>query len=415
MFPVIFFILAAFFLGVFESLRVRAVSRKNSSPAALFAYGVGRIGGYAAVGAAFGQLGLWIVEAAFTLSFGRRVLLVPGVVLAALAVLVIGWRLCGPPVRAAFRRTFPALTARVAARREASARPLARLAAGAAAAFRPTGFSVAALVTMAFTTLSPNQGAVGMACFGLGMLPALTAQSLFPGGVGERWKMAATGGGAFGVLFLSSIFIGGAFGYDVLAARYIGDDAEHIGHAQSADESTVAVNEPLPDIEMTDINGKKHRLSDYRGAAVALVAVGTHCPCVESYRQRLNDLAREYAPRGVTFLGFNPNADEPLDEIKRHQAEKPFVFPILVDSQQKMADSLSALCMTEVFLADAHGVLRYHGRIDDNTYHPDRVRDTILRDALEQIVSGRPVAKACRPAIGCAIVRKRAAERNAAE
>lgn len=208
---------------------------------------------------------------------------------------------------------------------------------------------------------------------------------------------------ALGTLFL--LILGGRF----CQARIGVPQANHPeAHSASVDSEVkgIAVGETVPDFALVDLDNKVRRLSAYEGKTVVLVTVGLKCPCVESYRGRLNDLARAYAERNVVFLGFNSNANETHEQVLANRAERPFGFPVGCDSQQAIADLLGATHMTQVFLIDGKGVLRYRGRIDDNTYHPQSVTRQDLKIALDDLLAGRPVSVKPEPALGCVIVRE---------
>ncbi|MEO8026279.1 MAG: redoxin, partial [Bryobacteraceae bacterium] len=55
---------------------------------------------------------------------------------------------------------------------------------------------------------------------------------------------------------------------------------------------------------------------------------------------------------------------------------------------------------------DAHGVLRYHGAIDDST-NEARIKRQGLREALDALLAGKPVATPEIKAFGCVIKRVR--------
>jgi hypothetical protein len=57
----------------------------------------------------------------------------------------------------------------------------------------------------------------------------------------------------------------------------------------------------------------------------------------------------------------------------------------------------------EVFLFDANGALVYHGTIDDNAEDAGAVKQHFLRDALESVASGQPVAVKETKVLGCGI------------
>ena len=57
----------------------------------------------------------------------------------------------------------------------------------------------------------------------------------------------------------------------------------------------------------------------------------------------------------------------------------------------------------EAFLFDANGKLAYHGAIDDNSEDANAVKSHYLKDALEAVLSGKPVPMAETKALGCGI------------
>jgi peroxiredoxin len=209
---------------------------------------------------------------------------------------------------------------------------------------------------------------------------------------------------ALGTLFL--LLIGGRF----YSSRATSDHPDAHRATVSSEAKGIRVGETVPDFALVDLDNKVRRLSGYAGKTVVIVTVGLKCPCVESYRGRLNDLAAAYAARGVVFIGFNPNANETHEQVLANRTARPFNFPIGCDNQQAIADLLGATHMTEVFLIDGNGILRYRGRIDDNTYHPQSVTRRDLKDALDAVLSGRSVPVKSEPAIGCVIVRDPAGE-----
>lgn len=209
---------------------------------------------------------------------------------------------------------------------------------------------------------------------------------------------------ALGTLFL--LLIAGRF----YSSRATPNHPDAHRASVSSETKGIRVGETVPDFALVDLDNKVRRLSGYAGKTVVIVTVGLKCPCVESYRGRLNDLAKAYADRGVVFIGFNPNANETHEQVLASRAARPFDFPIGCDSGQAIADLLGATHMTEVFLIDGKGVLRYRGRIDDNTYHPLSVTRRELKDALEDVLANRPISVSPEPALGCVIVRESTGE-----
>jgi peroxiredoxin len=382
-----FLLACAFVLGILDGLW--SPPRERVWPVrVLLGQALARLLWCGALGILAGQLGVWVAEAAFLMGFGRQVFFVPAVGLLLLVLGWMGWRWrLGRRPWAASRLVHPF-----------------------AVVIRVSSLLLAALL-LALTTWEIRQAAVAMLCFGFGALPGDVARSLFSNSRWwERLQPLAASGAAGGLTVAALVLTAAGLGYDVFTGRALGDDLDHLGHVISGDDSLIAIGAPVPDVAFKSLDGQTVRLSHYRGRVVVLVAIGTRCPCVEAYRARLNALAQAYAPRQVVFIGFNPNANESLTEIRERQKAKPFVFPVVVDEGRQATDLLGATCMTECFLVDAAGRLQYHGRIDDNTYHPERVTTHLLQEALEAVLSGRPVNVLCRPAIGCAIVRQKPGE-----
>ena len=55
----------------------------------------------------------------------------------------------------------------------------------------------------------------------------------------------------------------------------------------------------------------------------------------------------------------------------------------------------------EVFVFDKHGVLRYHGTIDDNYDNPSAVKEVYLRSALDAVLAGQTPKIAQTQPAGC--------------
>jgi peroxiredoxin len=119
----------------------------------------------------------------------------------------------------------------------------------------------------------------------------------------------------------------------------------------------------------------------------------------------MESLGREYAAKGIPLVGINSNKTEPAAEVKEHAVKHGFTFPVLKDDGNRIADAYGATHTPEVFVLDPKGNLLYHGRIDENQDDPRGVKSPDLRNALDAVLSGRPVPAAETKAFGCTIKR----------
>jgi len=136
-----------------------------------------------------------------------------------------------------------------------------------------------------------------------------------------------------------------------------------------------------------------------------LVFIATRCPYSNGYNGRMERLSADYASRSVAFLGINSNEGEPAAEVVLHARAHGLTFPILKDDGSKVADLYGAQRTPEIFVLDASGTLRYHGRIDENAQDPSAVRSPDLRNAIDALLAGQPVPAAETKAFGCSIKR----------
>ncbi len=174
-------------------------------------------------------------------------------------------------------------------------------------------------------------------------------------------------------------------------------------------QNAIALNQSAPAFTLKDLAGKQHKLADYHGKLTVVAFLSAKCPISNAYNERIRALADDYAKRGVTFLALNASADETVSEIKAHADKQGFAFSILKDKDNRVADAYNAVRTPEMFVVDAAGVLRYHGRID-NSHLPIHVKTHDMRNALDELLAGKAVTTAETKALGCIIKRAQQAE-----
>lgn len=164
------------------------------------------------------------------------------------------------------------------------------------------------------------------------------------------------------------------------------------------------VSAAVPDFVLPAAKGKPFQSGDYRGPALVVAFLGVDCPLAKLYAQRLNALALEYETQRVTFVAIDSNEHDSSERIAEFQKSMGLVFPMLRDGDGTVARSLGATRSPEVILLDPAREMAYRGRID-NQYEPGVRRaepsHEELRDALEDVLAGRPVRTAFAAPVGC--------------
>ena len=178
--------------------------------------------------------------------------------------------------------------------------------------------------------------------------------------------------------------------------------------APAARAADLKIGAPAPDFTLPAASdGKAVALKDLlaKSKAVAVVFIATKCPVSNAYNTRMAALGKEYAAKGVLLVGVNSNKTEPAAEVKEHAEKHGFTFPVLKDDGNKIADAYGAAKTPEVYVLSPKGDLLYHGRIDESQDDARNVRSPDLRNALEAVLSGKPVPTAETKAFGCTIKR----------
>jgi peroxiredoxin len=164
-----------------------------------------------------------------------------------------------------------------------------------------------------------------------------------------------------------------------------------------------------PNFNLRGVDGEMHALSDYADKqALAVVVSCNHCPTVVQYEDRMVEIQRDYADSGVQLIAINGNETDnhPTDDFQhmvQRAKEKRFNFPYLRDDTQEVIRALDAVRTPEVFLFGPDRTLVYQGRIDDNADNPAAVRRHDLREALDEVLAGKPVSVAETPPVGCTV------------
>src|SRR5438552_18406695 len=98
-----------------------------------------------------------------------------------------------------------------------------------------------------------------------------------------------------------------------------------------AEDATVQPSaRPISNFSLEDYRGKEWSLAEFSDKPVVVIAVmGTECPLAQKYLPRLEQLSKEYADRGVAFLGINANRQDSLAEIEAQVRTAEVSFPML--------------------------------------------------------------------------------------
>jgi peroxiredoxin len=171
---------------------------------------------------------------------------------------------------------------------------------------------------------------------------------------------------------------------------------------------TFALGELAPDFSLPDTEGRTWSVGNGDGGGVVVVVFTcNHCPYALAWQDRIAQVARDYANRGVQVLAINSNDAEryprdSYDAMRRRVAAEDWPMPYLHDAGQDVARGYGAKTTPDVFVLDADRRLRYRGAPDADYDEPSQ-NASWLRDALDAILAGsEPRRRETRP-VGCSI------------
>ncbi|KAF0816963.1 MULTISPECIES: thiol-disulfide oxidoreductase ResA [unclassified Cytobacillus] len=120
----------------------------------------------------------------------------------------------------------------------------------------------------------------------------------------------------------------------------------------------VAVGESAPDFVLTDMDGNKHRLSDYEGQGVFLNFWGTWCKPCEKEMPYMNNQYKQFKDEGVQVLAVNVGETDLA--VNKFSERYDLSFPIVIDKNSQVQSAYGINPLPATFLIDKEGkVVKY--------------------------------------------------------
>lgn len=99
------------------------------------------------------------------------------------------------------------------------------------------------------------------------------------------------------------------------------------------------VGAPLGDFSLTDLQGQKVQLSDYKGKVVLVNAWATWCPPCRAEMPDINAYYKAHEKDGFMVLAVN--AGDPASSAASFAKSNDLAFPVLLDSNLSLLDSMA--------------------------------------------------------------------------
>jgi thiol-disulfide isomerase/thioredoxin len=174
--------------------------------------------------------------------------------------------------------------------------------------------------------------------------------------------------------------------------------------------SSISWAQVITDIELPNAaDGKSVSLSKLSSKIVVVIFFSNNCPFDKYYLDRIKSLEKEYDNK-VSFALINSSleAEENVGNMNVFVKANNLSIPYLADKEQKAANQLSPRKTPEAFLLQSSGgkfTVMYRGSIDDNPQVASEVTKSYLKEAIDNLMSGKKIeVKDVRP-VGCSLKR----------
>jgi peroxiredoxin len=170
---------------------------------------------------------------------------------------------------------------------------------------------------------------------------------------------------------------------------------------------------PAPAFTAKDIEGKTHKLADYKGKIVVLEEYNLDCPfCANHFKTgAMQELQGYAASKGVVWLvvnsvnAKNPGYRNPAAAKKEFTAQKMKAAAWIDDSSGAIGKAYGLKTTPHMVVIDKTGVVAYTGAIDDRPSDegdPRKARNYV-RETIDSLVTGEKVKVASTKPYGCGV------------
>ncbi|MFK5925617.1 MAG: TlpA disulfide reductase family protein [Desulfuromusa sp.] len=116
------------------------------------------------------------------------------------------------------------------------------------------------------------------------------------------------------------------------------------------------VGNTAPDFTLTDMQGQKVTLSQFRGKVVILNFWATWCPPCREEMPSMERLYRDLESKGLVILAVNVE-ENGKKVVSQFLQKTPYSFPILLDSENVAQNAYGVFRFPESFIIDRNGVV----------------------------------------------------------
>jgi thiol-disulfide isomerase/thioredoxin len=135
------------------------------------------------------------------------------------------------------------------------------------------------------------------------------------------------------------------------------------------------VGQPAPAFSGTDLDGKPISLDEFKGHPVVMNFWASWCGPCRAEQPGLLNVARDYQPKGVQFVGITVRDN--LDQAKIYRDEFKVPYPSLFDQAARLAYAYEVDAPPSSVFIDKNGVVQF------------KVPGQLTEDAMRTIIDAK--------------------------
>lgn len=151
--------------------------------------------------------------------------------------------------------------------------------------------------------------------------------------------------------------------------------------AQSAQDDALSTVKPLrraPDFALPDIDGKVHKLTDYRGKVVLVNFWATWCPPCRKEMPSIQKLYLSLKDQPFAVLALDQGESDNNVFAFMGQLDPEPTFPVLLDRHSQAAHAFGVMGIPTTYLIDKQGFI-VHQAVGGRDFNSPAIRQTIRK------------------------------------
>lgn len=157
--------------------------------------------------------------------------------------------------------------------------------------------------------------------------------------------------------------------------------------------------------ELTTIEGKKVQIAGKDIKATALIFTAVDCPIANRMAPEIARIQSAYKAKNVQVVLVYPEKTLTPKQVSKHLKEYGLSGPAVIDKTQEIRHMVGVTVTPQVAVVGKDHKIKYLGRINDlfeaHGNAKAKVTKNDLRNALDEIVAGKPISVPYTQPVGC--------------